>query len=159
MGLLATQLYGMHINMAILPHPRPPKRIEKHDTNNMEDIGARKFSPAVICLCGSTRFKEAFDLINMDLTLRGYIVISVGCSGHVDYPQGAKFLTSDNNIDAYSKKMLDKIHFCKIDLADAIMVINVGGYIGSSTRKEINYAEDAGKKVYYMFNHLDLGDD
>lgn len=46
--------------------------------------------------------------------------------------------------------MLDNMHKRKIDMADAIYVINVGGYIGSSTRSEIEYAEKNGKKVMYL---------
>lgn len=49
-----------------------------------------------------------------------------------------------------TKKMLDDMHKRKIDLADSIYVINVGGYIGESTRSEIEYAEQNGKKIIYL---------
>ena len=95
----------------------------------------------VITLCGSTRFKDAFMEAQKRLTLEGNIVISVGFfeqSGHeVVWPEGAK-------------EMLDDIHRRKIDMADEIFVINVGGYIGSSTRSEIEYAKAAGKAVRYL---------
>jgi len=97
----------------------------------------------VITLCGSTRFKEDFERVNRELTLMGNIVISVGCFGHVDCP-----LTSEQKV------MLDDIHKRKIDMADAIYVINKDGYIGSSTRSEIEYARKHGKQIIYMEDDL-----
>lgn len=94
----------------------------------------------VITLCGSTKFKEAFEKENARLTLSGYIVISVGVFGHAD-----KFVFSDGE-----KEMLDDIHKRKIDMSDGIHVINVGGYIGSSTRSEIAYARQMGKTITYL---------
>ena len=46
--------------------------------------------------------------------------------------------------------MLDDMHKCKIDIADEIFVINKNGYIGSSTKSEIEYAISKGKKVNYL---------
>jgi len=97
----------------------------------------------VITLCGSTRFKDDFERINRELTLAGNIVISVGCFGHA----GDTF--SDEQ-----KIMLDDIHKRKIDMADAIYVINKNGYIGSSTRSEIQYAVRHGKQIIYMEDDL-----
>lgn len=97
----------------------------------------------VITLCGSTRFKDDFERINRELTLAGNIVISVGCFGHA----GDTF--SDEQ-----KIMLDDIHKRKIDMADAIYVINKNGYIGSSTRSEIKYALEKGKQVIFMEDDL-----
>ena len=48
--------------------------------------------------------------------------------------------------------MLDDMHKRKIDMADEIYVINVGGYVGDSTKSEINYAKQTGKKVNYLEN-------
>ena len=97
----------------------------------------------VITLCGSTRFKEEFLEAQKRLTLEGNIVISVGLFGHsgddVVWTEGVK-------------DMLDRQHLAKIDLADEIFVINVGGYIGDSTRREIAYAEFKGKSIKYMEN-------
>jgi len=93
----------------------------------------------VITLCGSTRFKEEFERVNRDLTLDGNIVISVGCFGH----------HGDNFTDG-QKIMLDDIHKAKIDMADAIYVINKDGYIGTSTRSEIIYAAIRGKEIMYL---------
>ena len=97
----------------------------------------------VITLCGSTRFKDDFERINRELTLAGNIVISVGCFGHA----GDTF--SDEQ-----KIMLDDIHKRKIDMADAIYVINKGGYIGASTRSEIQYALRLGKQIIFMEDDL-----
>ena len=93
----------------------------------------------VITLCGSTRFKEDFERVNRELTLAGCIVISVGCFGHA-----GDIFTEEQKI------MLDDIHKRKIDMADAIYVINKDGYIGSSTKSEIEYALKCNKKVFYM---------
>ena len=95
----------------------------------------------VITLCGSTRFKEDFERVNKELTLAGNIVISVGCFGHA----GDIFTDKD-------KEMLDDIHKRKIDMADAIFVINKNGYIGASTKSEIEYALSTGKTVRYLEN-------
>ena len=95
----------------------------------------------VITLCGSTRFKNEFLEAQKRLTLEGNIVISVGLFGH----------TGDNEVWAEgTKEMLDDMHKRKIDMADEIFVINVGGYIGTSTRSEIEYAVATGKKVNYL---------
>ena len=95
----------------------------------------------VITLCGSTRFKEQFLETQKFLTLKGNIVISVGLFGH----------SGDNEVWLEdTKQMLDDMHKRKIDMADEIFVINVNGYIGSSTRSEIEYALKTGKKVSYL---------
>ena len=95
----------------------------------------------VITLCGSTRFKEQFIETQKRLTLEGSIVISVGLFGH----------SGDEEVwIPGTKEMLDDMHNRKIDMADEIFVINVGGYIGESTRSEIAYAEKTGKKVNYL---------
>ena len=92
-------------------------------------------------LCGSTRFKEQYKDVQKRLTLEGCIVISVGMFGHSGDQEVCK---------PGVKEMLDDMHLRKIDLADEIFVINVGGYIGESTRREIAYAEKTGKKVNYL---------
>ena len=92
----------------------------------------------VITLCGSTRFKDAFIKAQKDLTLQGNIVISVGLFGHSGDDEVWEGMTEDT-VTA-TKQMLDDMHKRKIDMADAIFVINVGGYIGASTRSEIAYA-------------------
>ena len=95
----------------------------------------------VITLCGSTKFKEAYLKAQKDLTLQGNIVISVGLFGH----------SGDDEVwTEGTKAMLDDMHKRKIDMADEIFVINVGGYIGESTKGEIEYAKKNGKTVKYL---------
>ena len=95
----------------------------------------------VVTLCGSTRFKDTFMEIQKRMTLQGYIVISVGLFGHA----GDEEVWTEG-----IKEMLDDMHKRKIDMADEIFVINVDGYIGSSTRSEIEYARKTGKLVRYL---------
>lgn len=98
--------------------------------------------PEVVCLCGSTRFAECFQAENLRLTLEGKIVLSIGAN------------VSDQQLgiaqDSEAKAMLDELHLRKIDLADRIHVLNVGGYIGESTGREIAYAKATGKEVTYL---------
>ena len=95
----------------------------------------------VITLCGSTKFKKQYLEAQKRLTLEGNIVISVGLFGH----SGDDEVWSEG-----TKAMLDDMHLRKIDMADEIFVINVGGYIGESTRREIAYAKNTGKSVKYL---------
>lgn len=101
----------------------------------------------VITLCGSTRFKDAFMEAQKRLTLEGNIVISVGLFGHSGDDEVWDGM--DEGTLSKTKEMLDDMHKRKIDMADEIFVINVGGYIGESTRSEIEYAKAAGKPVKY----------
>lgn len=102
----------------------------------------------VITLCGSTRFKDEFMEVQKRLTLEGNIVISVGLFGHSG--DNEVWENMDEGTLTRTKEMLDDMHKRKIDMADEIYVINVGGYIGSSTRSEIDYAKAAGKPVQYL---------
>ncbi len=102
----------------------------------------------VVTLCGSTRFKEEFIKAQKALTLEGYIVISVGLFGHGGDPEVWDGM--DEGTVTKTKEMLDDMHKRKIDMSDEIFVINVGGYIGESTRSEIDYAKQHGKLVRYL---------
>lgn len=102
----------------------------------------------IITLCGSTRFKDEFMEVQKRLTLEGNIVISVGLFGHSGDQE--VWENMDEGTLTKTKEMLDDMHKRKIDMADSIYVINVGGYIGDSTRSEIDYAEAHGKKVIYL---------
>ena len=102
----------------------------------------------VITLCGSTRFKDEFMEAQKRLTLEGNIVISVGLFGHSG--DNEVWENMDEGTLTKTKEMLDDMHKRKIDMADEIFVINVGGYIGSSTRSEIDYAVATGKPVHYL---------
>lgn len=91
----------------------------------------------VITLCGSTKFKKQFEQANRFLTLQGNIVISL-----------AFFEQSEGiEITKEQSELFGEIHFRKIDMSDEIFIIDVDGYIGSSTKKEIEYAIKNGKKI------------
>ena len=102
----------------------------------------------IITLCGSTRFKDEFMEVQKRLTLEGNIVISVGLFGHSGDQE--VWENMDEGTLTKTKEMLDDMHKRKIDMADEIFVISVGGYIGDSTRSEIQYAKDHNKKVNYL---------
>lgn len=93
----------------------------------------------VVTLCGSTKFKDEFLEMQRLLTLQGNIVLSVGLFGHADKEELSKEV----------KEMLDDMHKRKIDMSDEIYVINKGGYIGASTRSEIEYAESKELAICY----------
>lgn len=97
--------------------------------------------PKVVCLCGSTRFKTEFESTELGLTLQGYIVLTVGGFMHAD----------DLPITPEQKRQLDWLHKHKINMADEVLVLNVDGYIGSSTKSEIEYAILQGKPVRYKY--------
>jgi hypothetical protein len=101
--------------------------------------------PTITVLCGSTRFLEAFQRANLRLTLLGHIVLSIGCDTKSDVE-----LALAGVVGADAKPALDELHKRKIDLADEVLVLNVGGYIGESTRSEIEYAEKLGKPIDYL---------
>lgn len=102
----------------------------------------------VITLCGSTRFKDQFMEAQKRLTLEGNIVISVGLFGHSG--DNEVWENMDEGTMTATKAMLDDMHKAKINMSDEIFVINVGGYIGDSTRSEIEYAKAHGKAVRYL---------
>jgi len=94
----------------------------------------------VITLCGSTKFKKEFEHINLLLTLMGKVVMTVSSFGHADKIEWTKD----------QKAVLDSVHKRKIDHSEAIFVVDVNGYIGSSTRSEIEHAENLGLPIYYL---------
>lgn len=107
----------------------------------------------VITLCGSTRFKDEFIKTQKKLTLEGNIVISVGLFGHSGDDEVWDGM--DEGTLSRTKEMLDDMHKRKIDMADSIYVINPDGYIGESTRSEIKYAIEHGKRVDYLEQFYD----
>jgi hypothetical protein len=115
------------------------KATEADNRKLREALEKDKSTPKVICLCGSTRFKGAYIIANKNETLKGHIVLSVGLFGHAD----------KEPMSEETKTMLDELHKRKIDLADEVLILNVGGYIGRSTRSEIAYAQKHGKVVRY----------
>ena len=103
--------------------------------------------PTVVCLCGSTRFFQAFQQANERETLDGKIVLSVGCDTKSDTTLFAKFSERERE---RVKGFLDKLHLAKIDVADEILVLNVDGYVGNSTAREISYAASRGKRIRWL---------
>ena len=88
--------------------------------------------------------------VQKDLTLKGNIVISVGLFGHSG--DSEVWENMDEGTLTKTKEMLDDMHKRKIDMSDEIFVINVNGYIGESTKSEIEYAKSLGKRVNYLEN-------
>jgi hypothetical protein len=95
-----------------------------------------------ITLCGSTRFRDAFDFWNTHLTLAGNAVYSVAVDAHGDIREA---LPSESE-----KALLDEVHLLKIKNSDSIFVLDVSGYIGFSTSREIAFAQKTGKDVFYL---------
>lgn len=99
--------------------------------------------PTILCLCGSTRFKEAYQQANLQETLHGRIVLSIG----IDTKSDTELAQAGIHLD---KTRLDILHLHKIDLANEILVLNVGGYIDASTGNEIMYAIQQGKQLRFL---------
>lgn len=104
-----------------------------------------KTRPTIVCLCGSGRFREAFEQAEFDETLAGKIVLTIGCNTHD---------VARSEVLKHHKPMLDELHLRKIDLADEVLVLNVGGYIGESTAREMNYAGLKAKPVRLLVEAL-----
>lgn len=104
-----------------------------------------ELKPRIVCLCGSTRFSQAFHDENLKETLAGRIVLSIGC----DFKSDTDLMLA-GELTQEDKDRLDELHLRKIDLADEILVLNVGGYIGASTTREIAYARTCGKRVRWL---------
>ncbi|TGN66511.1 hypothetical protein EXE59_23095 [Nocardioides eburneiflavus] len=98
--------------------------------------------PEIVCLCGSMRFAEEMRAANRDLTFAGVIVVAPGEADEGDEGAGEV-------VTAEQKAALDALHLAKIDLADRVLVVNPGGYVGESTRREIAHARAAGKPVSF----------
>lgn len=99
-------------------------------------------TPQIVVLCGSSRFKEAFERTALEESLAGRIVLSLAL-----YAQADSLRLSSKTV-----KTLHELHRAKIRMADKVVVVNVGGYIGDSTKREIKFAEKLGKPVRYTFS-------
>lgn len=94
--------------------------------------------PEIVCISGSVRFAQEMRVANREMTFAGVIVLAPGEAG--------------NMMDAVTqeqKDALDELHLRKIDLADRLLVVNPGGYLGESTSREIAYAKATGKPVSF----------
>jgi len=99
--------------------------------------------PEIVCICGSTRFVDEMREVNRLLTFAGVIVLAPGVFAHA----------TGEPITDEQKAALDALHLRKIDLADRVVVVNPGGYIGESTSREIAYARATGKPVAFTWPH------
>lgn len=129
-------------------------KVNRPDIGSMEVVSARdyddlrakleaaehRFTAPIVCMCGSTKFKQTWIAENARLTQEGNIVLAVGLWGHCE----RKFPTPE------VKTKLDDLHKRKIDLCDWVWVLDVGSYIGQSTRSEIEYAKKLGKPIRYL---------
>jgi hypothetical protein len=97
-------------------------------------------TPTIVTLCGSTKFRDAFEHAQRAETLAGKIVLTVGYFNHAENED------TPRNV----KAKLDVLHFRKIEISDEILVLDVDGYIGESTEREIEYAESIGVDVRYL---------
>lgn len=99
--------------------------------------------PEIVCICGSTRFTEQMHAANRDLTLAGAIVVAPGVFLSAEDREAGGSITDEQ------KTALDALHLRKIDLADRVLVVNPGGYVGESTSREVAYARATGKPVSF----------
>lgn len=103
--------------------------------------------PTIVCLCGSTRFWREFQRAGLAETMAGNIVLSIGAASGTDDEHFGNLPR-----DEYDriKAMLDQLHLHKIELADEVLILNPGGYIGESTARELAYARQLGKVVRFL---------
>ena len=99
--------------------------------------------PEIVCICGSTRFADEMSRANRELTFAGAIVVAPGVFLRTDAASANEKITEEQ------KAALDALHLRKIDLADRVLVVNPGGYVGESTSREIAYARATGKPVSF----------
>ncbi|WP_166845880.1 hypothetical protein [Isoptericola sp. BMS4] len=97
--------------------------------------------PEIVCLCGSARFADEMSAVNRDLALAGVIVVAPAVFPSADDASGP--LTDEQ------RTALGSLHLRKIDLADRVLVVNPGGYVGESTSREIAYARATGTPVSF----------
>ncbi|MEU6135911.1 hypothetical protein [Nocardioides sp. NPDC047086] len=99
--------------------------------------------PEIVCICGSTRFVDEISEANRDLTFAGVIVLAPGVFLRTEDREAGMSIAEEQ------KTALDALHLRKIDLADRVLVVNPGGYVGESTSREIAYARATGKPVSF----------
>lgn len=133
----ASALPGWHAGSNLLHIPLT--NVNDHSESLWHAIVLPSDRPRIVCLCGSTRFREEFAAVNRDLTNQGVIVVAPGVFGHSGDP-----MTEEE------KTRLDDLHRQKIVLADEVLVVSdETGYYGDSTRSEIAYARQVGKPVRF----------
>ncbi len=125
--------------------PQPRLRVEEQAPQPGEGEGEGAGAAKVVTLCGSTRFEAEFAEVNRRLTMQGCVVLSLGMFTLPDLP-GYDWAIDTSDI----RGRLGAVHFQKIRMADEVYVVDPGGYLGESTRREIAYAESLGTPVRYL---------
>ena len=92
----------------------------------------------VITLCGSMRFREELERLEVELTLAGHVVLAPTA------------LAPSVALDEEERARLGRTHLRKVEMADEVLVVNVGGYVGESTRREIDHARSRGVPVSFL---------
>jgi hypothetical protein len=138
--------YGLRVVwIGIRAWLRAIRRIEVNATAIRNSVILMMTRPRIVCLCGSTRFYKEFQRANYEETMAGRIVLSVGFLHAVGEAHGETW-----GCTPAQKIALDELHKRKIDLADEVLILNVGGYIGLSTQSELEYAEALGKPIRFL---------
>lgn len=118
----------------------------------------------IVCLCGSTKFWKEYQEANYRETMAGKIVLTVGHYPHttkrqmqVDGCMGVTQHTVETiehggtrHCTPAEKIKLDELHLDKIAMSDEVLILNVGGYCGESTTREIVFAFKAGKPIRWL---------
>ncbi len=115
------------------------------DLVDLIELKDQQEQPTIVCLCGSTRFSEAFREARIRETLARRIVLTIGC----DFKSDEELIIMGEMAVAV-KPLMDVLHLWKIDLADEVLILNCGGYIGESTRRELEYARMQGKTIRWL---------
>jgi len=98
-----------------------------------------KRAPKVVCLVGSTRFESMFHTANLWETLAGNIVLTVGV-----------FKVNHGALTEDQRWAINELHLTKIDMADEVFILNVGGYMGNGTKRELAYAREKEKVIRFL---------
>lgn len=102
--------------------------------------------PKIVCFCGSTRFAEWFMIKRWELEKQGIITLGINILPNNYFAEGNSHGAEQEGV----KDILDELHKRKIDISDEVFILNVGGYIGESTRNELEYAKSIGKPITYL---------
>ena len=110
----------------------------------VEEPRSSRGGGSVITLCGSMRFREEFERLGAELTLAGHVVLT------------PTFLAPSTELSSEERARLGRIHLQKVEMADEVLIVNVGGYVGESTRREIEQARSRGVPVSFLEPHADV---
>lgn len=113
----------------------------------VENIDVLPARPTVVCLCGSTRFWREFQRASLAETLAGRIVLSIGAASGTDDEHFGNLPAEEY---ARIKEDLDQLHLRKVEMADEVLFLNVDGYVGESTARELAHAYALGKRIRFL---------